>query len=777
ASYGNKLKIPGTVPQHASADATGCFACHGSDYSGNTTNNVHNPGAGSGPCTLCHASTQNTRRPIKPEFGYVSHHSQNVDNTTVGTGTCVQCHMEGNVADNTINNTYHKNGVVDLVVYTTYPARGTSVSLTNLSDNLLKANAHCLSCHNATNAAATPFSTDNNDLRTPRNYAWDNVNIDKKYTNVGSTVGTNVTPFGKVSSSTNNAVPADLINKAFSPHGNLANNHGGFATTGLWTDRFGASSGTTARTGATNVACLDCHNSHGSQVSGSTSYISPATSYTAATTAPGNGGLLKNTSTYTPTASTTAGNLYSAQAALCFDCHLGDNAGAPKKYSNFGTASQAVQSYYDAGRWGSTATWSGSFAYKSKTLLGGHFGASTTSASGAAISMKTTPADKILGLCTKCHDPHGVDTSKTYYDYMIPALKGTWMTSPYKEDRAGSQVGGTYKDPNTNSPSNANVVYSGPRQTPAFLYNQPPRVGGGYGTGISSSTYGKGGTGYDGYFIDENTFGNSQINNLNFYPWSGTTITSNYMTQTDNQFAGLCMNCHPKTGGTAAIGTVSSNNGPYTFIWGNKGSYRSVSEPGNAITVHRTVKGWDGVATAQDIFKYYLTLQHIMTENGGGGQRVRAISSYTAAPSGYRWSVNPGTTMHTPGWAPQTDTNFGPGKAVYGGQQNDGFVQATFHRYSCAKCHTPHVSRLPRLMKTNCLDVGTDNTALTAKNKHGSVDSNYAGTGFQFGNAIADRNSGGAGGYAPNERPMHCHNQRKENKPAKGGWNIITGWP
>ena len=45
-------------------------------------------------------------------------------------------------------------------------------------------------------------------------------------------------------------------------------------------------------------------------------------------------------------------------------------------------------------------------------------------------------AMQVNGLCTPCHDPHGV--SKTLGDrqqYAVPLLKGGWMTSPYKEDR------------------------------------------------------------------------------------------------------------------------------------------------------------------------------------------------------------------------------------------------------------------------------------------------------------------------------------------------------
>ena len=36
---------------------------------------------------------------------------------------------------------------------------------------------------------------------------------------------------------------------------------------------------------------------------------------------------------------------------------------------------------------------------------------------------------------------------------------------------------------------------------------------------------------------------------------------------------------------------------------------------------------------------------------------------------------------------------------------NDATIDVDFHNFTCSKCHSPHASRLPRLMVTNCLDV------------------------------------------------------------------------
>lgn len=44
---------------------------------------------------------------------------------------------------------------------------------------------------------------------------------------------------------------------------------------------------------------------------------------------------------------------------------------------------------------------------------------------------------EIGGLCTPCHDPHGVSPSLgADMEYAVPLLTGTWQTTPYNEDRA-----------------------------------------------------------------------------------------------------------------------------------------------------------------------------------------------------------------------------------------------------------------------------------------------------------------------------------------------------
>lgn len=371
---------------------------------------------------------------------------------------------------------------------------------------MLKINRHCLGCHSAKNDAATPFG----DGKTPKQYAWDSTSIDARYSQTGTT------PWGKYSGA--NVSPKNTQTKAYSAHGNTAANARGWNTSETWPNT----------SDAVNVLCYDCHNSHGSSAGSATA---KTTSYITATT---NGGLLKDTTSgqggytmsYKPAAGGSAAdhNTYNPGAGLCFDCHMTETSGTkPWGYKDTFKASQIIMGYNDTAYFG-TGTNGPQQRYPYKASAGqnkgGHFGASA--------SLATPVNGTIGGLCTPCHDPHGVSmTLGTNQQYGVPLLKGSWMTSPYKEDAAPS----------------------------GFI-----SVGGSGGEG-------RGGTdraSAPGYKIDQNTFGSS---------W--TTGTAGKITQTDAQFAGLCMNCHAKT----AINPTTT---------GSSSNWKTVDR------IHNTVKGWGG---------------------------------------------------------------------------------------------------------------------------------------------------------------------------------------
>jgi hypothetical protein len=479
-----------------------CISCH-----------THSSGffESAAGCLDCHSVQQGGRAAISSQFSGNSHHIQGA--AAVSNSQCYQCHWEAN-ADGSINSTYHEGfnpdvqwddpnrstpgAKVDLVIYgtgtrpTTYTVGTTAVQYTanETRSEIKKINTHCLGCHSAKNNTATPFG----DGKTPNQYAWDSKSIDERYSQTGTTA------WGKYSGG--NFTSKNTQTKAYSAHGNATNNQGGWDLSETWPNK---------RNGSQIVACFDCHNSHGSTVSGTT------TSYTSTTT---NGGILKDTEagtggysmTYKPQAggSSANHNVYNAGAGLCFDCHMTASSGTtPWGYQGTFGETQAIKGYWDTKYFGpGTFTSQQRFSYKANPLKGGHFGVSS--------ALSSTPTHTINGLCTPCHDPHGVSpTLGANMQYSVPMLKGTWLTSLYKEDYAP-----------------ANNVAATARSDQGM-------------EGVH-------------FHIDQNTF--------------GTSLTSSVtgITQTDTQFGGLCMSCHPKN--TLTDGT--------THTWKSKDR------------VHESVKGW-----------------------------------------------------------------------------------------------------------------------------------------------------------------------------------------
>jgi len=515
----NCVNCHGTTGSHGAHVSTiACNACHdnpphvrpGAGYSftyddnTNTCSNISCHGCNNATwgttltCLDCHSGScgsLSSRADTKSQFNTAnSHHVQGEGVAVTGTH-CYQCHWEAN-SDGTINHIYHggpkaPNSAVDLVIYgaatrpatyTTGPTDPTAIQYmaNGTRSEIAKLNTHCISCHSDQNNTTTPFAGDS---KTPKQYAWDGTSIDAKYSQTGTT------KWGKYTAVTNAA--QKNITKAYSAHGKAMLNGGG------WNTESGVDGYIpNTRNGSENVACFDCHNSHGSSASGTT------TSYTSATT---NGGILKNTvegkggysMNYQPQAggSTDNKNFYNAGAGLCFDCHVTAASGTtPWGYNSTFGATQAIMGYKDTPYFGPGASNSKRrFAYKIISNNGGHFGASS------AVSGSPAPTP-IRGLCTPCHDPHGVtdNTNKIAAadkQYAVPLLKGTWLASPYKEDFTPSD------------------------ERRGTIRTDKDREG-------------------IHYYIDQNTFG-SDIKDAD-PPVQG-------IQESDTQFAGLCLNCHSKS--------------------------------------------------------------------------------------------------------------------------------------------------------------------------------------------------------------------------------------
>ena len=131
--------------------------------------------------------------------------------------------------------------------------------------------------------------------------------------------------------------------------------------------------------------------------------------------------------------------------------------------------------HFGAGSKGSVARYD--YRDSRKTIVSSHLKAQTF--------LNYSAQGTINGLCTPCHDPHGVSkTLGANQEYAVPLLKGTWMTSPYQEDKPESRPSGS-----------------------TGIYAQPP------------------------WRTDRNTFSNMYDN-------------SKRIRESADKFAGLCLQCH-----------------------------------------------------------------------------------------------------------------------------------------------------------------------------------------------------------------------------------------
>lgn len=258
--------------------------------------------------------------------------------------------------------------------------------------------------------------------------------------------------------------------------------------------------------------------------------------------------------TYKPQAggSTANKNAYNAGTGLCFDCHVNAASGTtPWGYQSTFGATQTIKGYRDTPYFGpGTAPPQQRFGYKTANApKGGHLGASS--------ALSTTPTGTVNGLCTPCHDPHGVSpTLGSNMQYGVPLLKGTWVTSLYKEDR---------------TPAN-DVI------------------------GTIRTDKGREGIHYQ---IDQNTLG------------SDITSSVSGITQTDTQFAGLCLNCHPKN---------SLTNGT-NHAWKSKDR------------VHESVKGWK---TADATIQHNYPCSKCHTPHNSGLPRLMITNCLDSRHKGFQ---------------------------------------------------------------------------------------------------------------------------------------------
>ena len=686
-----------------------------------------------------------------------SHHIQ-------GTGVtgrhCYACHWES-TPDGQINKRYHDaksagkpGSTVHLVVWadgvrpteykknvTAIPFRSAAIGTPSERAEVAKVSAHCLSCHNDGTNDVKPFAGDGN---TPRQYAWDLQSVASRYSQSG------VTPWGKYSTAATNK--KSRITKAFSAHGNSAANQGGWsAVSGYDGDVTSSRGGAKAK----NVECFDCHNSHGSTVSGVTSsYQTYGGSFS--------GGILKDTvsgkggyhTSYKPSANSDAKskNPYNAGAGLCFDCHETAKAGkTPWGFSSTFGARQPIIGYKDTLRFASGEKGSTSrFANRqSRSDV-----ASSHLKSGSFLNYSAH--GKINGLCTPCHDPHGV--SRTLGDrmpYAVPLLKGTWLTSPYKEDGPPAGVKAKASTPirktdynATNRDGNANFGKGDSSAPRSGDYNATNRsANSNFGKGVSSAprsadynttnrdgnaNFGKGDSSAprSGDYNATNRSANSNFGKGE----SSAPRSADY--NTTNRDGNANFGKGDSSAPRSADYNTTNRDGNANFGKGDSSAPRSGDY--NATNRSANSNFGKGESSAPRSADYNTTNRDGNANFGKGGSPSPRTSDFNVtnrednsnfgkmsggAPrepiQGMKYSVDRNTFGGDHRIRENDDTfgglcmqchkkeNFaGNSKTALIHRSVKGWGENKEHSFPCSKCHQSHNSGLPRLMQTNCFQEG-----------------------------------------------------------------------
>jgi len=134
---------------------------------------------------------------------------------------------------------------------------------------------------------------------------------------------------------------------------------------------------------------------------------------------------------------------------------------------------------------------------------------------------------------------------------------------------------------------------------------------------------------------------------------------------------------------------------------------------------------------------------------------------------GYRGTQDVGG--YTGGYTPYTEPD---GRAYafldydWGASVDNVSTDVTFHQFSCSKCHSPHASRLPKLMITNCLDI-RHNTWDDAKSSSQTL---YTAS------ALSDVDSGKKAAYYASAQNCHRYDDSRSSQQLRGGWNKVTPW-
>lgn len=418
----------------------------------------------------------------------------------------------------------------------------------------------------------------------------------------------------------------------------------------------------------------------------------------------------------------------STEAEICWNCHDQNNNNSladAGDVSEWGTNTGGTYNYgsYAGKSWFSGATWSSAnFSYKSGAL-NAKPGAQarwsshdTGSTAGTSTEQLHMAGTQNGVVCSYCHDVHDLNRATGDATSGAPYLRGSWRPSGYREDGAPQ---------NGQSWSTGTSVYHAGTTTTTTV----PR---------SSNAE----NGYGGYQIDQNN-GNPN---------------ASYSYATND---GLCNLCHTQV----SIQTAWAGHKNAVKGFANDTTVPDRNIFSNAVTGRSTLNNRFNPGMAyQGVTNYYTKtwMGGFRETASGAGQGLTQPKvdgqSYGYQAANFLWGTQ-GTGL----------TNI---------DITGSSVNADYHSFSCSKCHTPHASRLPRLMITNCLDV---------KNNSWDDNSTFLND-ARWSNWANLTPASGANGYhqlAYAKSAQNCHRYVDQNGNRvydaatpfeSAGWNTATPW-
>ena len=334
----------------------------------------------------------------------------------------------------------------------------------------------------------------------------------------------------------------------------------------------------------------------------------------------------------------------------------------------------------------------------------------------AATSGNTSVANISCGVC---HDVHSISTGDASA-LAKPYLRGGWTTNPFPEDGA-------------------------PRDSNPDLSASITSFGGVPRGGVD------GGSGHPLGWAGNNALGGWQIeqNNSNF---NDTSYAS---------FGGLCQKCHSQTALESRWAPHASIVSGFTGGGSNifRTSYRSDSNMANYGT-------WK-----------YAYMRHDNTSGGANSGKLTWVYGLRNAETKNLPATNiTGISPMIDPIRPTTVSNLDL-SALLGVNVDDGSTDTDYHNFPCSKCHTPHASRLPKLMVTNCLDVTQNNwDDAIDPSGWGYASDNYTASDLAYSpTAVNCHRYVAAGDTAAEDKDQNNSNSLPDDYE-EPGWNDVTPW-